>query len=417
MALLLALDDTDGPGGGCTTHVAWQIHRTLGPHAMADLPRLVRLFPSNPWKTRGNAAVVLPLEEDLDPDEVLDQAFEVVCRHARVAEGKGAGLALFESPPEARWYRQGVRRPVDFEEATTALAEQGARTQSLGTGRGLIGCLCAAAWRPGDQATYEHIAYRHPDRWGTDRDVDSDAVAAVAAGHPETFDTLDPVDGHLAMVPATPCPVLYGLRAIRPDRLTEAVSAIGSEPVLGRQLFVSNQASDDHVRDACLAPLTVTQAPQALTGGHVRLAGQTEEGDRRVCMAFEPTGQLRQAVLGVEPGDRILPVGHLEDGQINLEKLLHVPARRRRRQRCPACDRAMSSTGARGGVRCKRCGHRAPKRYEQPEPTWYEADVSARRHLARPLALGLSPRLEAARRQLVGGTAAQRPAALPSTGP
>ncbi len=416
MAVLLALDDTDGPGGGCTTHVAWQIQAALGPQALAGLPRLVRLFPANPWKTRGNAAVVLPIDDEVDPDTVLTQAFEVVGRHARVAKGKGAGLALFETPPDARWYRQGVQGLVELDDATQALVDLGARTRTLGTGRGLIGCLCAAAWRPGAQATYEHITYRQPDRWGAPRDVHSRSVADVTATYPETFDTIDPIDGHLAMVPATPCPVLYGLRATRPGRLTEAVSAVGSEPVLGRQLFVSNQASDDHILDACLAPLTVTQAPEALTGGHVRLAGQTEEGDQRVCMAFEPTGQLRQAVLDVEPGDRILPVGHLEDGQVNLEKLLHVPARRRRRQRCPACDRAMSSAGVRGGVRCTRCGHRAPKRYEQPEPTWYEANVSARRHLARPLALGLAPRVEAAADRLVAEPVAQGPITLSSTG-
>ncbi len=399
--MLLALDDTDGPEGGCTTHVAWRILDRLRVEAASGRPRLVRLFPSNPWKTRGNAAVVLPLREELDPETVLEAAFDVVRAHARLADGKGAGLALLEHPPPERWYHQGVQGTVELGDARQALDDLGARTRTMGTGRGLIGCLCAAAWRPGPQATYEHIAYRAPDRWGTPRRIEPASVAGVAGAYPETFDCIDPTDDHLAMVPRTPCPVLFGLRATRPGRLAEAAARIEGEAPAVAQAFVTNQASDDHIRSACLTPSIATRPPTTLAGGHVRLATETTDGQMRTLMAFEPTGRLRHAVLDVEPGDRLLPVGALEDGQVNLEKLLHVPARRRRRQRCPSCGGAMGSAGRDAGVRCRGCGHRAPKRYEQPEPAWYEADVSARRHLARPLALGLAPRLQAAAEALI----------------
>ncbi|MFO1535851.1 MAG: hypothetical protein ABR586_09320, partial [Thermoplasmatota archaeon] len=59
--MLLAFDDTDGPEGGCTTHLAFRVLLELPRLALAGLPRLVRLNPNVPWKTRGNGAVVLPL--------------------------------------------------------------------------------------------------------------------------------------------------------------------------------------------------------------------------------------------------------------------------------------------------------------------------------------------------------------------
>ncbi len=59
--MLLAFDNTDGPGGGCTTHLAFHVLLALPELALTGMPRLVRLNPNVPWKTRGNGAVVLPL--------------------------------------------------------------------------------------------------------------------------------------------------------------------------------------------------------------------------------------------------------------------------------------------------------------------------------------------------------------------
>lgn len=400
--MLIAFDDTDGPDGGCTTHLAGEVLDRLGPGRQAGRPRLVRLRPENPYKTRGNAAVAVEVTDDLDPDDALETAIDVISDHARVAEGKGAGVAVFDAPPDPSWYEHGVREQIPLDEVQAAL--EGVPTATLGTGRGLVGALCAAAWDPASREhTFTRIAYRAPERWGTPRRLDPDAARDIEQAYPETFDCYDPDDAHAVIAPRTPCPVLYAIRATRPDRLDEAACELSTEPEARAVTFVTNQASDDHLTPADLVPVEVTATPQTLEGGHVRVPAETLEGEPVDLMAFEPTGRLRRGARGLSPGDRALPVGPRKQGQINLEKLLCVPGATGRPTRCPGCGGRMGSTGRVGPRRCARCGTRREAKTRTPAPRWHEAAPSARRHLARPLALGLADHVADAAEALLGG--------------
>ena len=69
--------------------------------------------------------------------------------------------------------------------------------------------------------------------------------------------------------------------------------------------------------------------------------------------------------------------------------------------RCPRCGKGMKSIGTEAGYRCPKCGTRAGEdeaTYEERRRTlelgWHEVPTSARRHLARPLRLGVRPDLE-----------------------
>ena len=56
MRLHIGMDDTDSARGMCTTFLAYVIVDGLLARGAAflDYPRLVRLNPNIPWKTRGN---------------------------------------------------------------------------------------------------------------------------------------------------------------------------------------------------------------------------------------------------------------------------------------------------------------------------------------------------------------------------
>ncbi|HEX2066605.1 MAG TPA: hypothetical protein VHI93_07315, partial [Candidatus Thermoplasmatota archaeon] len=188
--MLLAFDDTDGPEGGCTTHLAFRVLLALPELALAGLPRLVRLNPNVPWKTRGNGAVVLPLGLPEGPSvrvgelrgrevlafpegrrpvpqaSVLERVWAVL-REAAQKEAE-PGVALLREPPPAAAYWQAVRTRVHAEEARAALEALGAPHAAAGSGRALAGCLGTAAW-PGPPASFEFVAYREPARWGTER--------------------------------------------------------------------------------------------------------------------------------------------------------------------------------------------------------------------------------------------------------
>ena len=53
--MFVAVDDTDSMKGNCTTFLATEIIREFGDLDLIGNPRLVRLNPATPWKTRGNS--------------------------------------------------------------------------------------------------------------------------------------------------------------------------------------------------------------------------------------------------------------------------------------------------------------------------------------------------------------------------
>ena len=55
--LHIGIDDTDSVNEGCTTWLATEITKELSDFDLIGSPRLVRLNPNVPWKTRGNGAV------------------------------------------------------------------------------------------------------------------------------------------------------------------------------------------------------------------------------------------------------------------------------------------------------------------------------------------------------------------------
>src|SRR5881628_1099708 len=60
MVLWIGVDDTDSLQGMCTTFLAAEIVRDLtDDYDLVGFPRLVRLNPTIPWKTRGNGAICL----------------------------------------------------------------------------------------------------------------------------------------------------------------------------------------------------------------------------------------------------------------------------------------------------------------------------------------------------------------------
>ena len=65
--MLLGIDDTDSPSGMCTTYLgALLARRLIRMHMPVREARLLRLNPNVIYKTRGNAAICLEVEGDID---------------------------------------------------------------------------------------------------------------------------------------------------------------------------------------------------------------------------------------------------------------------------------------------------------------------------------------------------------------
>lgn len=374
------------------------------------MPRLVRLNPNCPHKTRGNGAVVLDLATPTGPRVTIGnwrgrpiEAFpdgddpqvdpELLWGMLRALAQPDADVAMaLATEPLAPWaYGAAVSTEMNREEARAALRG----TWFLG-GQGLVGCAGALSW-PGPATSYEWIAYREPSRWGTPRTVHAEPLLNL----PETFHTSE--GGRLTCVPNTPCPVLMGLRSKEPEPLVDAMGAANQaagEPVAGWCIWATNQASGDHVVPVTQleeaptwgtieVPLTIATEPTSAPGGVACVQARDETGQVVDLVAFEPTKAFRHAVWNLRADDQVVATGAYQDAAMHLESLRLVAPVPAKDANPTCCDRPMKSKGTGAGYRCKTCGKTAPEQAaSQVEriPGAWEVPVSARRHLHRPLA-------------------------------
>jgi tRNA(Ile2)-agmatinylcytidine synthase len=427
--MFVAFDDTDSLDGMCTTFLATEMAYAMRQYDLIGLPRLVRLNPAIPWKTRGNAALCLrfgrgkgratmvgvvrdmPLFSysrsvaDPDAEMVRDICLPVLKKWSRVDQQASPGLVISAKAPAPGLYWKAVRGEVPREEAESDLDAVEATRSELAGGRGVIGAAAAMSWRPRDR-TYEVITYRERSRWGTPRDVDPDSVREFNERVPTTFNTWDASCGQMAIAPHTPCPVLFGIRGDAPGDLVRALGTIRSEPIDRWMLFLSNQGTDDHViRNArrlvtggtYLLEGVVAEEGRTVKGGHVVVPVRTRHGVLD-CVFYEPSHDFREVGKGLRPGDEVQVVGELRSDPVavNVEKLHIVSLAKVMRKTanpfCHACGKSMQSLGSGAGYRCRRCGAKASVRdaiFVEEErtipPGWYEPPVCARRHLAKPL--------------------------------
>jgi tRNA(Ile2)-agmatinylcytidine synthase len=137
---------------------------------------------------------------------------------------------------------------------------------------------------------------------------------------------------------------------------------------------------------------------------------QVQDGEERLSVAaYEPTKGFRVVVRSLGRGDALILCGSIRDEPrtLNLEKMKvlslvsEVERVKVANPRCPDCERSMKSIGADAGFRCPSCGKKATisqatfeDRPREIAPGWYEVPTNARRHLARPLKLGLRPEID-----------------------
>lgn len=416
--LIIGIDDTDSERGFCTTYLAAVLIDRLragGHHTGA--PKLVRLNPCARYKTRGNAAIAIPVEAE-DPEEIGQIAVNTLLELSDLSgRNTNPGLVIADriTAEMRRFYRRAVTEILEIEEARKLLKSEGIWHRGFKNQRGLIGAL-AAVGSEFDDHTYELIAYRRRELWGTQRALDEDSIwMADKETYPATWDTVDYSNRRIVFSPHSPDPVLFGIRGDDPEAIRRAFSLIRSEAPERCVMYTTNQGTDAHIidmrdRDDFLHDDrsyrlrgSVAGVPRVIEGGHVFFP--LDLGDRNIeCAAFEPTKCFRKIVRSLIPGDLIEVYGSMKSGTLNLEKIDIISLERCRRSRPPlcACGRRMESAGSGQGYRCRRCRTRSMEAeiVELPrdiEDGLYEVPPSARRHLAKPLVRMRNPRAHPSR--------------------
>ena len=410
--LHIGIDDTDSPDGMCTTYLASQIINKFKDNGieLVGYPRLIRLNPFARFKTRGNGGVSLKILDDdkanLARKIVLDEVEKLSMFDC---DNTNPGVIFYAGEITGEMQDYAFRAIYEFitiDEAEEFGKSVGCEIHKFKKGRGIIGSIAAISL-PLEDFTYELLAYRASENYGTKRRIDYDSVYLMdEETFPDTFENIDYNENYIAIEPKTPCPVLYGIRSNTVEALEVAKNIVEvSEPIVDWCIFKTNQHTDMHIQKAenissmkqfgCYEVVgEVKNKPKIIDGGHMFFYIVDESGEIE-CGAYEPTKNFRKVVSHLKPGDVIKLYGGIgEQNTFNIEKFQVIELNDVEYQN-PICEcgKRMTSAGKNKGFKCKKCGNKIesdekiPVKIERElvNSQFYETPVSARRHLSKPL--------------------------------
>jgi len=429
----IGFDDTDSKNGGCTTYVACSILKKINAVGLdiISYPRLVRLNPNIPWKTRGNGAISLRIghgigektkigeiegkdifcykemkNDNVDIDKIREIVVKSIDEQARLEdENTNSGFVLIDNQPSFETYDKTVKEVIKLEDIENLLKESKAEYKGYKNRRGLIGATASIAWLDSKDKTYELIAYRQKNKWGKTRFFDDKSTIKMDKKFISTFDNYDYKNKHNRLFPSSPCPVLFGIRGENQKELIKAKSLIKSEDINSWLIFVTNQGTDDHLQkkkirnikpyESVIVEGEISKTPHTIDGGHVIFSIKDSSGEVD-CAAYEPTKEFRDIIRKLDVGDNLEVFGGIRENPItiNLEKInilnLANIFDKVENPVCPNCGKHMKSKGSGQGFKCVKCKTKSNKpiikqRKREIKLGFYEVPVCSRRHLSKPL--------------------------------
>jgi tRNA(Ile2)-agmatinylcytidine synthase len=417
----MGLDDTDSTNGGCTTYLAALLIEALEKFKIEfiDYPSLIRLNPNVPWKTRGNGALCLRFKYNPQFEEQIKETALTLWEESSAIAEKGTDpgivfLKMPKVPGELEVFAKKTETSiVTLQEALALIKKFGAEASGFNSCRGIIGSLAAIGETLKGDHTYELIAYRTTQNWGSKRKVDEASIFEMDKQmEPYTFNNVDYEKHRVIITPRGPDPILFGVRGESPQIVKKASSLVKPlEPVERWVIFRSNQGTDAHLTHvnalSCLEPYSsviakgvVSQAPRVVPLRHVifSIEDQTAEVD---CAAYEPTGSLRKIARDLIVGDSVEVYGAVHKPTrgkpltINLEKIsiLNLALKMvSENPLCPSCGKRLKSMGKNQGFRCEKCGGEYANliKSESAVPRTiktglYVTSARSQRHLTKPL--------------------------------
>jgi tRNA(Ile2)-agmatinylcytidine synthase len=336
MHCLVGIDDTDSSRGYCTTYLAYRIACDLAPEVrVLPYPRLVRLNPNVPFKTRGNAAVSLKIEAD-DTDDAFRRVSEKVSELSDVEGGANSGVVFLDDVSLASkfgpLYLEALTGMVSPHRVRKLVRDVGAKSLELGNGMGIVGAASSLGFNEKYDHTYELIGYRKKGSWGHHRLIDSRSVKAMdAETFPHTFNNYDYQKRKALVAPHGPDPVFAGVRGDSPGGVEEAFRMLAyEEELLGSMVYITNQHTDAHLRGEVDWKVYssgwldgTVEGVEVGPGGHVYVTLRTAKKSHSAAF-YEPTGDLRRVARDLSPGDVVRLFGGVRRATTLHPKVLNV---------------------------------------------------------------------------------------------
>lgn len=419
----IGIDDTDSREEMCTTYIAFLMSGKFG-QFMTSFPRLVRLNPNLPFKTRGNGAISLEFRGDMQgkglvignfegrqikiastqsgfsQDEIVQGAIDMVKKYSvKNKANTNPGIIISENQFPEEIYVKALSRELSLEEVREYLSGINYREYTEGNGRGIIGASASIGWRR-RRVTYELISYTFPHPDPIEKSV-KERIGEIAESYASTFNNVDYENESVCLFPRERTPVIYGIRGLHYEDLMEIQKTISREfPEYGKNyiIFETNQGTDDHIEHMPVSMdeygsyeirCGVISVPRREIGGHLKFQS-LYKGKIVNMIAFEPSKNFRRVLQMLRPGDFIEAYGSMGKGSLKIEKINVLAQARIYSRVVPVCSICGENTKNYGNLiyRCQECGHLESPSYEEiPRQNIigkYEPPVSARRHLSMP---------------------------------
>ncbi len=394
--ILIGIDSVDSYFGGCTTHFStYLIERILKVHngCIIDYPRLIRLNPDIPWKTRGNGSVAI---EALIPDNELDDFISWVKKflHEYLVDEEFTpntqpAIVILDgsrlnTSDYAYLYRFGIKalhRLITLNEVESVWRRIYNAIILWYTpygARGLIGALSAIGnYLPNDH-TYELLAYRNLSRRERNRGICEYCINNIIHESELDFAHYDLETNKTLITPHGPDPVILGIRGNNPSivlrlfyRISRAYKHIIKEVCERWIVYVTNQGTSEHLRVCLNPPLEVYSQGfikgvirdlTILKGGHIKAMLELDEKQVIHTLVYRESGGMRRILLKL-PQDTLAIIGgstRMHDSELTLNAELvkfNPPIIRREELKpiCPSCKSKMESLGYNRGYVCKKC--------------------------------------------------------------
>ena len=430
MYILIGLDDIDSYSGGCTTHFAtFVVEKIISlKGVITDYPRLIRLNPDVPWRTRGNGAVAIEayipsknfsflqswMERYLNKYLELENGFSVGTQPGIIILD-GSKLQRKDFKKMYMYSRNAMYKIISsevLEKTIASFKDKILYLFNLYGKRGLIGALAAVGnYLPTDH-TYELLVYRNFLERSKSRRIN--IIPDTSYEDENTFAHVDLETNKPIWSPHGPDPVILGIRGNKVSSILSIFNRIKRHITFNRwMIFLTNQGTDEHLiayedsQDELNAYsqfygiAEINGAPVKERGGHLKIEGRIN--NRLVdLIAYEPSGYLRKIIETLEPNIHIKVGGSLKYSSVKKEKMILnlqkiynetplITMYRKINPKCPRCGSSMESIGTYKGYICKKCKYHI---YTDIKPTvdkikWIPQislpPYRSIRHLSKPL--------------------------------
>jgi tRNA(Ile2)-agmatinylcytidine synthase len=419
----IGVDDTDSSTEMCTTYIGIRI-AAMASNMIIGYPRLVRLNPNIPYKTRGNGAICFHLGEEGNKrikvghyagkdiysngeEHPLHSSEEIKKTVISIVEelyvhgepNTNPGIVFLKERPNPEFYLRCLREDVPIDDAKAAIDKIGGEYVQINIGRGIIGAAASIAWEPGLH-TFELICYRGSIHVNLSRAEKLEA-AKLCDAYDGTFNNMDLENNTPSIFPRERTPVLFGIRATNPEILLTIFNDLQirfnqiPEDFL---IYETNQGTDDHIRAGngfridgagIAVEGRIMGRPRRMRGGH--LTGELASGNDTITfLVFEPSKKFRNVFENLNEGDKIRLLGSVSRGNVKVEKLEILSLSHIYRRIPPVCDvcHVKGTNRGSGNYLCSECGKILLPEYEKVtrniKEGRFQPPVSARRHLSMP---------------------------------